>query len=173
MRGAHKSHPPISFPPLSPQASGFSTLPSPRIPSLSNKSQTPDARKQMKKVLCVEASAPAEAAQLSIILALGMSFAVRANSVTPQYACDKLFRPVLLQQLRDFGVDDSICECVAEALELENIADIVNEEVAPLLDRLMVTLLSVLKDLQGRDQIAQACWVQPSSRSTWKLDLEV
>lgn len=108
----------------------------------------------MKKVLCVEASAPAEAAQLAIILALGMSFAVRAN---PQYACDKLFRPVLLQQLRDFWVDDSICECVAEALELENIADIVNEEVAPLLDRLMVTLLSVLKDLQGRDQIAQAC----------------
>jgi hypothetical protein len=96
-----------------------------------------------------EALSAADAGRLAAVLALGMCVAVREHVVTPQYACDKLFRPSLLQTLRALGVASVVCEAVAEALELEDIAELAEAALIPLLDRIATALVEFLGDVQG------------------------
>lgn len=109
----------------------------------------------MTKPLRVEASSATDSAHLAAVLALGICVAVREGAVSPEYAIDKLFRPKLLTQLRTLGVEERLCEAIAEALEIEDVAELCNYELMPLLDRLVATLLDVLKNAPAE----RRCWV--------------
>jgi hypothetical protein len=114
----------------------------------------------MTKPLRVEASSATDSAHLAAVLALGMCVGVRKGAVSPKYACDKLFRPKLLTQLRTLGVEERLCEAIAEALEIEDVGELANHGLIPLLDRLAATLLDVLNNKLTE----QECWVQSSRR---------
>lgn len=107
-----------------------------------------------------EALSPADAGGLAAILALGMCIAVRERAVTPQYACDKLFRPSLVQKLRVLGVDSAVCESISEALEIEDVADLAEAGLRPLLDRIVAILTGFLNDTQWQCLADRTSWLR-------------
>lgn len=92
-----------------------------------------------------EAGSALDAGRLAAALALGVCVAVREKAITPRYACEKLFRPSLEQTLRRLGVDSSLCDSVAEALELEDVSNLAPSALDRLVDGLVVALTGYLE----------------------------
>lgn len=109
--------------------------------------------------LCFAAQSPADSVQMAVMLALGMCVAVRDRLVLPGYACDKLFRPSLVQRLRALGARESLCKGLEEALELEDVAKLAPHGLTPLLDRLIQLLTAYLEDSQQDRVQGLECWV--------------
>jgi len=107
-----------------------------------------------------QAHSPADAAQMSALLALGMICAVKSNAVSADYACAKLFRPSFLGRLRRLGVDEEFCESLAEALELDDVASLVESALPSLLERLTEILTQYLASTeQARHDEPRYCWL--------------
>lgn len=115
--------------------------------------------------LRLEASSSREAARLAAVAALGMCVAVREKLVSPYYACDALFRPMLVQDLRRLGADDVICHVLDKALEIEDVADLVPSALQPLLDELVTELSAYLESLPDEEPGKTRCWADTRSRA--------
>lgn len=71
-----------------------------------------------------------------------------------------LFRPSLVQTLRVLGVDSAVCESISEALEIEDVADLAEAGLQPLLDRIVAILTGFLNDTQWQCLADRTSWLR-------------
>lgn len=102
-----------------------------------------------------------DAARLVAVAALGMCVAVREGGASAAYACEKLFRPKLLQRLRELQAEESLCATLEAALELEDVHELARHAFGPPLDRLIAELVAYLRSASGAQREERRCWVSP------------
>src|SRR5512133_2079077 len=99
-----------------------------------------------------------DAQRLAAITALGMCRAISEGLVTAEYACDTLFRPSLVQRLRAIDADESLCQALEKALELEDVAAYAPQSLVSLLDDLTNTLAAFLRGSSVLNSGSYATW---------------
>jgi hypothetical protein len=85
-----------------------------------------------------------EVSRLVAIAALGMCRALAAGTVSPAYACERLFGPALLKRLEQAGASADLRDAIHLGTELEDIADLIPARLPGAVADIEKQLLQVL-----------------------------
>lgn len=109
----------------------------------------------------LQSTSEADAQQLAAITALGMCYALEQRCVSPQYACDALFRPSLVQRLRELGADPALCQALEDALFIEDVFEQAPDKLMAYVDAIKNAVISYLKTHNWPNQQVGTNWTAP------------
>jgi hypothetical protein len=104
-----------------------------------------------------------EVQRLVAVAALGMCRALATGSLSPAYACRRLFGPALLVHLQKSHVLPALKNAIHLATELEDVANLVPDQLDASISEIETELLKVLKKLAPHD-LAGEKWLAKSRR---------
>ncbi|WP_257454763.1 DUF3969 family protein [Archangium lipolyticum] len=85
--------------------------------------------------------------RLVAVAALGMCRALATGTISPAYACHRLFGPALLARLDQLGASPGLRHAIHMATELEDVADLIPDKLASAIADVEAELLKALADL--------------------------
>lgn len=95
------------------------------------------------------------------LLSLGMCRALRDGTVSPAYACHRLFGPAVITRLRDAGAPTALLDALNLASELDAVARLVPHEFEEALRDLESRLVDSMRKL-NLVEVRGEKWLQPT-----------
>ncbi len=100
-----------------------------------------------QEILWLRAKGGDEMQRLVAVAALGMCRALATGTISPAYACHRLFGPALLARLDQVGASPGLRHAIHMATELEDVADLIPDKLASAIAEVEAELLKALTDL--------------------------
>ncbi|HVH97934.1 MAG TPA: DUF3969 family protein [Enhygromyxa sp.] len=118
--------------------------------------ENPEAPEHARLIL--QARGSEEIQVLVAIVSLGMCRALADGAVAPDYACARLFGPVLLGRMERLGVVPQLRDAIHLATELEDVSNVVphalEESIGEIERQLIAAIQSLAKPTDGERWIA-------------------
>ena len=80
--------------------------------------------------VCLRAKGSDDAQLLITLAALGMCNALAAGTLSPEYACQRLFGPALLTRLEQMNACQELRHAIHMATELEDVSDLIPDKLS-------------------------------------------
>ncbi|WP_223639712.1 DUF3969 family protein [Corallococcus sp. EGB] len=116
--------------------------------------------------MTLEATGPEEAQRLIAVTALGMCRALTLGTLSPTYACERLFGPALLTRLEAMEVHPELRHAIHLATELGDVARLAPEALSGSIAEIEGKLHQVLASLPPPSSDAAKWLVKPSVQGT-------
>lgn len=120
-----------------------------------------DSDPQME--LSLRAKGPDDAQLLITVASLGMCRALVAGTLSPDYACQRLFGPALLTRLNQMNACQELRHAIHMATELEDVANLIPDRLASAIADVENELLKALATLSMKKSAGEKWLVRINS----------